>query len=1077
MATTFKPDTSFQTSFVPDNNEQSSFVADILKNLADSPVAKTLFHKEEKPVVVPEASRKYAAAHPLPEEPGLKEIMITPTMPLLSAANIAMAGNETPVKYPFKAPAPLQGASEMLLPKTIGDVPNFMSYFGKPRASMAYGAVKAAEGQGNIGEEALTRAILPPVIEQAGAVVGAPIRKALGVAARQTPTEIEAVIKGIVDKFKAKEPLTAPEQTAYDNWLKRKEPFQAERSQTEPQPKTPISKRIPAAELKDAKKSIQAEFDKLNANKPTEPELQGVYNTQKRGLYQMLKNIDAYAEKLKQGEAFNAPLRFIAKGAEPLSKEEKDRLAELAKGFINLKNINSKDPETIVQAGQAIKAELEQAKGKVLSNAEVVSAAKDASILQKTFSREQTLAEEAAILRARQSLAAGETEKGITKEYLNTLKSVSEYATARARSLQALGIKAEPIEANAVNKNELIKRLLKIGIKTDDILERGKLVDWTNLNDVTKFYRTFVKPTMGEVLDEYRYINLLSSPKTHIVNFTSNLLQVAGLAPATKLATGAIDAVGAAMGKRARQAYAGEAGAYYKGAVNNILPAVKQAIDVIAGKAKISRPDLVQIPTGNKLLKLGALIPRALEASDVLFRTIAEGGEKNSLAYRYAKQGQPITEAMKPLIEEMAKNKAAYSIFRAPTDAENLTGQGYLLSAVDHFTQKIVKPLRRDLKMGNKTIWNPAKLLIPFVETPMNIFKQGIEYSPTGVLTLPGAKNTEEQLAKAMIGSTVALGALGVSLTGNATWKAPQNENDKKIFYASGRQPYSVRIGNKWVGYSRLGPIAYPIALATAINWYLSENPKAATEANEKRLINVLSGIGGFFADQSYVQGLNNILQIMSGDVRSIQNLVANAPSQYIPLSSLLRWTNTMIDQVYRQSDKDFSVKSTIQKLATGIPGASLAVPPITGPEGLPEKRQMPFLNAVSPLSISTVNPKYDALLKSIYSSQSEKLLDQKTKEQLIKELKANPKAEDEILTRANEIDKTGKLGDKIMRIIDSDEVKLTPEEVVIKKLSPQAKANYLLKATKEMRSIERDKYFEELDNKGVMGNDVWDYL
>lgn len=760
-------------------------------------------------------------------------------------------------------------------------------------------------------------------------------------------------------------------------------------------------------------------------------------------------------------------------------------LGAVPKG-INLKNLKSLEPKLLDEMSAAIKPELEKVRGKTLSHAEVLDAAKDASILQKTFSREQTLAEEAAILRARQALAAASTSKGITKEYLDTLKSVNEYATARARQLGALGIKAEPIEAElAINKNKLIEKLLKIGKSTDEILKAGENVDWQDLQSVTKFYRSFVKPTLPEILDEYRYINLLSSPKTHIVNFTSNALQVAGLAPATKLFTGGIDAVGAAMTGRARQAYAAEAGAYYKGSVNSINEASKKALEVLRGAAKIARPDVAQIPTGAKLLKPFQIIPRALEASDVFFRTIAEGGEKNALAFRYAKQGKELTETAKALINEEAKNKAAYSIFRMPNDPQNLTGQGYILSAIDKFTQKIVKPLRRDLQIKDRTIWNPAKLLIPFVETPMNIFKQGFEYSPFGVANLPGAANKQEQLAKALIGSTVALGAYGLAVNGNTTWRAPANEKDRQIFYDSGRKPYSVKIGDKWVGYSRLGPIAYPIALATAINWYLTENPKAATEANEKRLMNVLSGIGGYFADQSYVEGLNNILQVLSGDVRGTAQLIGNAPAQYIPLSSLMRWANNIIDNVYRQSEKGFSLKSTIQNIAKGIPGASQTVPPILGPTGEPQKKPFPILNAISPLDISQYSPEKEQQLKGLYSARRLEAVGSQQREQLKSKAQElfNAMKGDSLEAQYKKLAKVyasnEALGDQLETLLEEQTMQFTGEDKLIKSLNANsgARAEYIKSKLKGLDKTQRNAFLVDLDNKGLLDDTTMELL
>jgi len=101
----------------------------------------------------------------------------------------------------------------------------------------------------------------------------------------------------------------------------------------------------------------------------------------------------------------------------------------------------------------------------------------------------------------------------------------------------------------------------------------------------------------------------------------------------------------------------------------------------------------------------------------------------------------------------------------------------------------------------------------------MNILKQGIEYSPLGITTLPGAANKTEQLAKSMVGSSVLLGASWLAMNGRTTWATPTSPKEKEAFYASGRQPYSIKIGDNWVSYSKLGPLAYPIAMASSFQW------------------------------------------------------------------------------------------------------------------------------------------------------------------------------------------------------------------------------------------------------------------
>ena len=87
----------------------------------------------------------------------------------------------------------------------------------------------------------------------------------------------------------------------------------------------------------------------------------------------------------------------------------------------------------------------------------------------------------------------------------------------------------------------MIKQLLDMGIETDKIIKGAEGIDFNNAKQASDFYRKFVKPTLPEIIDEYRYLNMLSSPKTQIVNTFSNILQVSFLRPATRLFSGITD--------------------------------------------------------------------------------------------------------------------------------------------------------------------------------------------------------------------------------------------------------------------------------------------------------------------------------------------------------------------------------------------------------------------------------------------------------------------------------------------------------------------------------------------------------
>lgn len=601
-------------------------------------------------------------------------------------------------------------------------------------------------------------------------------------------------------------------------------------------------------------------------------------------------------------------------------------------GNLQRLNLSPTIKKHIVETINQVKPELEALKGGILKNEEVVEAARASEVLRRIVSKEATLKSEAAILRTRQHLAELAKSEKVTSEFIDTLRIVSSEATKRGRELQALGIKADPTLGSI--KSKIVKQLLSIGKSTEDILKAAEGVNFTDSQQVTNFYRKFIKPTIPEIIDEYRYINLLSSPKTHIVNAFSNILQITLLRPATRLSSGIIDTIASKLSGKQQEYYVSQVPAYYKGAFNSFGNALQGFSKAIQGKTLIERPDISRIPTGVKILRPFQAIPRILEASDIFFRTLATAGEIEALTSKGLKEVDAVRRATET---------ASELVFRKALDPKNKMGQGLVLSKMDQLTSAVYK--LRSVPL--------IKWFVPFVQTPMNILKQGIEYSPLGISTLPQATNKIEQLGKMMIGSTVFAGAGWLALKDKTTWATPTGRKEKEAFYAAGMQPYSVKIGDKWVSYSRLGPLAYPMAMAAAIKYYTEQNPNSVTDTDLQKTSKILSGIAKFFSDQSYMEGLGDFVGIAQGDTTAVVQAISNLPSQLIPLSSLQRWVANLVDPIYRKTDTKLSIEAIIKNLEKGIPFLSKNLESYKTPFGVPSRRQYPFISAISPLGIT----------------------------------------------------------------------------------------------------------------------------
>ncbi len=531
--------------------------------------------------------------------------------------------------------------------------------------------------------------------------------------------------------------------------------------------------------------------------------------------------------------------------------------------------------------------------------------------------------------------------------------------------------------------------------KIEEIAKAAAGRDLTNPKEATAFYREFIKPTFGEVIDDFRYVNLLSSPLTHIVNASTNLAQASLLRPATKLVSGVIDWVASGLTGRARQKYVAEVSAYARGSINSIGDGFDSFRAAMRGDVPIRRPDVGtqvtdiqraglrttgvtttgRIPTGGAAPEGGPVrqavggaistftntqfaqaFPRALEGGDRLFRTIIAGGEREAIALRFAKQGKAVDASNAARIEAEAQDIARRYLFRADLDPVNKTGQGNLLTGIDQFTAWIYQG--RELPV--------VKWFVPFVATPMQIFKMGLEFSPAGFLTIPGARDPVEQLSKALIGSMTAMGSAYLAGSGNLTWDVPSNEREREAFFASGREPFSIRVGEQWVQYSRMGPIAYPLAMAASWQWNMENNPRSVNDDVFQKAGQVVGGIAEFFASQTYLEGIGDLVDVSRGKANEAK-VLAGLGSQVVPVAALQRWANSMWDPIFRKPDDDTPfITQVIQNVARGIPGASLSVPETLDVFGEPATRDNRFLNAFSPLRVGNVNEEGEDLLQTV---------------------------------------------------------------------------------------------------------------
>jgi hypothetical protein len=647
---------------------------------------------------------------------------------------------------------------------------------------------------------------------------------------------------------------------------------------------------------------------------------------------------------------------------------------------INLERQNVADDvkrwEADTAMADGIREELEAIKGAPLTNAEVAAASKRGRLLTDVTTRESTVNLAADMLASRNELARMAKEGKATIEYLDLQAAVSSKATELGRLLNTLNIDALADDAGSAAMREVTKQLEQIGKTSDEIAEALKDVDFNDPAQATKAYEQHIKPRLTDLLEAFRYSNLLSNPRTHGVNLSTNLSQAYFARPADIMASGVIDWFGSKLRGNVRVRYVADVGPYYRGSFSAIKPATGLLFDVMTGRRPIRNPDLQALAIHNALPAPLRIVPRLLDGVDQMTSKMIEAGEFEALAHAAKKAGRAFDEVAGAKEAATVADEYVFRNKLSPTEYEDVkvigkdgrarvdrraipSPQGHVLAKIDDFTSRIIHVLntKTSVTIGGRTVTTrPGRWLIPFVNVPTNVFKWGLQRGPFGFVTMIGSTRKGTQAARAMVGSAVWLGAGIMAFDDRTTWNAPRNAKDRAAFDQAGMQPYSMKIGDHWVSYEKLGPFGFPFALAAAMKFYSDEDPEASGNMDLALFGNVMGALTQYFADQSYVTSLRDMFSAPE-DERTAAKLTSNVASQMIPASGLLRAVTHVIDPVYRKASGKNTLEGVWQNLRRDLPFLSESVPPRLMMNGEEKPRQYPVLNAISPLQISKEDP------------------------------------------------------------------------------------------------------------------------
>ena len=249
------------------------------------------------------------------------------------------------------------------------------------------------------------------------------------------------------------------------------------------------------------------------------------------------------------------------------------------------------------------------------------------------------------------------------------------------------------------------------------------------------------------------------------------------------------------------------------------------------------------------------------------------------------------------------------------------------------------------------------KLVVPFVRTPVNILKSAGVRTPavnllskryrdalTGKLGERAAADARGQFA---VGSALWLGAVTLAYEGHLTGKGPKDPKERAILMASGWQPYSFKVGNKYVSFQGFDPYAMFFGLAAD---YTDTQAHLGEEEKNSLILSVLTSVANNVTSKSYLTGLTQVAEAITAPESVGEAFLKSRMASYVP--SGLKPIGGMVglDDPYMRETRSY-----MDAILNRIPGFSETLPPKRNVFGEPiTARQGLGPDSISPFFTST---------------------------------------------------------------------------------------------------------------------------
>ena len=630
-------------------------------------------------------------------------------------------------------------------------------------------------------------------------------------------------------------------------------------------------------------------------------------------------------DKLNAPEDVLNEIRRAAKENAPEFNEQRrgsipfNETRDMAKKLVEEGMFTEKDLKSM-KAGTALNAEeLQAARSMLIASAQKVREA--AAKVRTNGNVDNVLAFQEALLR----------HDGIQK-------AVSGAVAEAGRALSQQRMVAKALEGKDQTAHERVLEALGGKELSEDAARRLAEIPEDDSVALNNFLRSQKHWTTAQKIEAYWIANVLSSPRTPIKKVLGDV-SLGIVETARRFVDVPVDKIMAAIQGRKSETTLREALVAPLSYLSALPEGIRKASYIIMHGFDTGDPLTFELPRRYEFpggIKNPLNVPgRALSAATKFFQVLAFQGEMHAQAVRQA--------ASEGLKGEGLKNRAA-ELIQHPTedmiDAAMKAGEFQTFTERPDVLSRILMSMRDKVALpkGIPLIGglHPLRFVIPFVQIPYNLTKHSLRYSPFGFARLNDfehAKSPEatKTISRALIGTAIvglfAYFAAKKMLTG----AAPNDPAGRDEFYRSGKQPYSIKIGNRWVSYKAAGPFALTAAAVAA--WHDRNEKKNDMPATDQ-ILAFGGAMGRALADESFLRGLKGGLDAMQDPERFSGRLVSSWLGGFVPMESALRTLGDALDPTVRNP------QTMYERIAAGLPVLSKTVAPKLDTLGRPSTKE-----------------------------------------------------------------------------------------------------------------------------------------